>query len=182
MNEDRQPAFSESIRVMQIIVFALTTGPLFFLAIVCFLVRGDLRSAFDGMPILTLVGLVMAGSLVVVRAIVQQAFTSNARREIMRQNPGTAGGKPSAESADRVTGQLLGLYQTRMIIGSAMFEGAAFFLLVTHMIERSPWSLAVAVVLIVGVASHFPTVGRVGRWIDQQQALLEEERQLEPNR
>jgi hypothetical protein len=62
-----------------------------------------------------------------------------------------------------------------MIAGAALFEGAAFFLLVAYLVERSPWSLAAAIVMIIGVALHFPTQQRVADWIERQTSLLQEE-------
>ena len=47
-----------------------------------------------------------------------------------------------------------------MIVGAALFEGPAFFLLITYMLEHSPWSLLAAIVMILGVALHFPTQRR----------------------
>ena len=79
-------------------------------------------------------------------------------------------------------GNSLAFYQTRMIVGAALLEGPAFFLLIAYLIERSPWSLAAAIFMILGVAAHFPTEQRVAEWVEQQMSLLEEERQLEPIR
>ena len=74
--------------------------------------------------------------------------------------------------------RLLGLYNTRTILGGAMLEGAAFFALVTYMVERDPVGLAGAILLILGVALHFPTRSRVIRWSEEQLELLKRERQF----
>lgn len=45
------------------------------------------------------------------------------------------------------------------------------------MVEHSPWSLAVAIVMILGVVAHFPTQDRVAGWVEQQKYVLQQEGQ-----
>ncbi|MCA9257855.1 MAG: hypothetical protein KDA61_01590, partial [Planctomycetales bacterium] len=52
---------------------------------------------------------------------------------------------------------LVVLYQTRFIIASAILEGAAFFNLVAHMIERQTITLVVTGVLLAMMAVRFPS-------------------------
>ena len=47
MDENPQKGLSDPVRVMQIIVFALTMGLLFFLAVVCLAAPGGMRGAND---------------------------------------------------------------------------------------------------------------------------------------
>ena len=75
-------------------------------------------------------------------------------------------------------GQLFVVFQTRTIVAGALLEGTAFFALITYMIERSPLALTLAVLLILGVAVHFPTRSGVIRWIEDQLRLVERERQF----
>lgn len=63
---------------------------------------------------------------------------------------------------------LLTIYQSRLILGLALLEGAAFFNLVVFLVEGSPISLAVSVVLLIFMASHVPTRARIMNWIDDQ--------------
>ena len=84
----------------------------------------------------------------------------------------------SGERSDAARPQLTGLpaaFLTQLIVGAAMNEGAAFFALVAYLIEKNPIALGLAVVLIAGVISRFPTTGRVERWIEQQQEKLRED-------
>ena len=164
---------------MQIIVFALTMGLISFLGIVCFLTWGGMRGDLASVPLLTLIGLVLAGVLTVARGIVLQVMVATARRDIRRGMPDAGRGKSSAELADDAADQLVGFYQTRMIVGAALLEGAAFFLLTVLLLERSPWSLIAAVVMILGVAAHFPTQRSVAEWVEQQTSRMEEERQVD---
>ena len=58
---------------------------------------------------------------------------------------------------------LFGVYQTSLIIKAAMLEGATFLLLVMHMIERSPWTLALAVVFLPIILAYTGWAYRVMR-------------------
>jgi hypothetical protein len=69
-------------------------------------------------------------------------------------------------------------FTQQLIVGAAVNEGAAFFALVAYMLEKKPIALVVAAVLIAGVASRFPTLGRTKQWLEQQDEKLRED-QLE---
>ena len=66
-----------------------------------------------------------------------------------------------------------------MIVSAAMFEGTAFFLIIAYMLERSPWALAAAIALILGIAADFPTQRRVSDFIERQLSIMEQERQFQ---
>ena len=177
MDENPPKDLSIAVRTMQIIILALTMGLLSFFAIVCFVMPGGMRGDFGAMPLLTCTGLGLAVTMIGVRWIVLQVMTASARRAILRDTPDSDRGSSSSELPDRAAGQLVALYQTRMIVGAALLEGACFFLLVAHMVEHSPWSLAVAIVMILGVVAHFPTPDRVAGWVEQQKYVLQQEGQ-----
>jgi len=75
-------------------------------------------------------------------------------------------------------GRLLGLYQTRTVIASAMLEGVAFLAIIVYLLTQSIVGLAIAVVMIVGLALHIPTRSGVVHWIEDQLQLIEEQRRL----
>jgi hypothetical protein len=160
-----------SVRTMQIIVAGLTMGPVIFLAIVCFVAPAiNIGPAFGGLPMLTMIGFGIIAFQLVARAIVLRAAVSKARRDIIRRAPA---------AGDGVAAELMAIYQTRMIISAAILEGSGFFLIIAYMLERSPYALAAAVVLILAVAAHFPTRQRVDDFVEEQTAKLREERQFE---
>jgi hypothetical protein len=47
------------------------------------------------------------------------------------------------------------------------------------MLERNPLALGMALILLASLAIRFPTRNRVNAWIDQQQSMLQTERQAE---
>jgi hypothetical protein len=75
------------------------------------------------------------------------------------------------------SGKLALLHQTQLIVGAALNEGVVFFAVIAYMIEREFVVLGLAILLIIGLASRFPTLGRVTSWIESQQDLLLQDRQ-----
>ncbi len=76
--------------------------------------------------------------------------------------------------------KLLAVFQTKTIVGAALYEGGAFMALIAFMTEAHPLALACAGVSFLGVLSHFPSADRIENFIDAQKRLLNEERQLTP--
>jgi hypothetical protein len=70
-----------------------------------------------------------------------------------------------------------GLYQIQLIVGDAMLEGATFLQLIAYLLEGQPWSLAVAGLLVALLLLRTPVRTRVERWVERQQALVEQARQ-----
>lgn len=156
---------------MQIIVGAMVAGCVFFLAIA--LVAGQQGGLVLAPPdLLTLIAAGVAGAALVARLVVVSVVTAFGRRRIARRND-TDLHDPS------VCRGLVALYQTRMIVGAALIEGPTFFLLIAYLSERSPLALILAVVLILGLALHMPTRGRVTRWIEGQMRRMDEGREFD---
>jgi len=83
----------------------------------------------------------------------------------------------SADLAATDVGKLALIYQNQLIVGAALNEGVTFFALIAYMIEGQPVILGLVVLLILGLAARFPTLGRVMGWIESQQDLLLQDRQ-----
>jgi hypothetical protein len=148
----------------QIIVAALIAGCLFFLLIVLLIVPGELGS-WDlglGKP-MTCAALLVAFSILAARIIVPGVITAQVLRQLSRR-----------ETKEPDWKDLFAVYQTTLIIKAAMLEGATFLLLVTHMLERSPWTLALAVVFLLILLMHMPTPLRVDDWIERQSLAVRE--------
>ena len=62
-----------------------------------------------------------------------------------------------------------------MIIGCAIFEGAAFANTLAYMQTREVVHLALAGVLLVGILAHFPTAGSYERRIEEELRRMNEE-------
>jgi hypothetical protein len=165
-------ALSLRIFVMRILIFALVSGIVIFLAITVFLRLNNPRQPPNpNVPLISFLALGNAFANLLTYAIVPGLATTAGRRRIVR-GPGWA--DPSARASDRI--QLCALYQTRMIVGAAILEGAAFFLLIAYLLEGQVICLAAAVLFAALIAAKFPTQTGIANWMDKQAYLLDQER------
>ncbi len=171
------------VRTLQIIIVAITLGCVFFFGIA--LLAGGSPIGFDELPPITLIALVFTAVIAVARCIVPSVFVARARRKIREGTwnfqPKTGAKIPSdPDNPKTIIYKLAQVFMARTILAAAMLEGAAFFVLVTYLVARSPWSLIAAFVLIIALFAHIPTPNRVSLWIQDQMKLLDEERTLSP--
>jgi hypothetical protein len=116
--------------------------------------------------------------------IVPGMMITSGRRKIVRGTwrlpPHPAFRPTTAEFLERTgdAGKLAVIFNTSTIVSGALLEAPALFALVVYLAEHSLLSLMLAGLLIVGLATHIPTRSRLIRWIEDQLALLEQERQL----
>jgi hypothetical protein len=187
-----------TIRTCQIIVGALIMGVVTFLAIILFAIpplmnpapalpgegAGGAAIAAPGnssLPVITYAAVALSLIELVLSFVVPKINVARARRQMALEAPtATTEGVPSQPKQlypEGYTGKLAPLYQTQLIIGSALLESAAFFAAIAYMLERNPIALAMAVVLLSALVARFPTSDRVNAWLDCQLGLLQEERQ-----
>jgi hypothetical protein len=176
-------------RTLQIIVAAMIMGVLAFLAVVVLLVPQAVvpqgpagaeaaPNRLGGMQVITLTALFMGATGLVLSYMVPILVVARGRSQIAREKQvpgGLAEPSPTSQASD--AGRLLGLYQNQLIMGSALAEGGAFFAAMAYMLERHPAALGVAVVLVGALIARIPTRDRLTAWLDQQLALVQEERQ-----
>ncbi len=191
-------ALQPIIRTCQIIVGAMIMGVATFLAIALFVTQvavnpapappgggaGGAAIAAPGdfsLPVITYLAVASGLIVLVLSFVVPKINIARARRQIALAGPiaTTEGVPPEPKQLYPAgyTGKLAQLYQTQLIIGAAMLEGAAFFATIAYMLERNPIALATAIVLLGALVARFPTSDRVNAWLDRQLGLLQEERQ-----
>ena len=177
---------TKTVRTLQIIVGAMTTGAFVFLAIV--LAIGPQVKKPPG-PLPPTPFTMIAAAIVVVgliaRVVVLWNISAKGRREIVSGTytsvePRTRKRLPPPDPADpcRDEKYLLSFFQTKTITSSAMFEGWVFFATIAYMIEGNPLSLGLAIVLILCVALHFPIQSRAIEWVERQTETLEQEKAM----
>ncbi|MGC1273374.1 MAG: hypothetical protein WBC44_06670 [Planctomycetaceae bacterium] len=83
---------------------------------------------------------------------------------------GFLGGR-TASQVPGTTSAALASYQTRMIAGLAILEGAAFFNLICYLIEGHWWSLAVVAALLAWMIASYPTRTRLLHWVEDREQL-----------
>jgi hypothetical protein len=108
--------------------------------------------------------------------VVMYTISSKAQRAIIDKSGMPSAARKSEDTESRDALSLLQVYQTRTIVSAAMFEGLAFFATIAYLVEGNPISLGVAVAMILGVAAHFPTPGRIIGWVDRQLEAVEVEK------
>lgn len=177
---DWRHALAGQLGVLRIVVVAMAAGCLTFAIIVAFATG----LAFGPAGPITYIAIAAAAGAVVVRFVVLRLIDAAARRAVLElgeappQSPRPQ--RPSAESlvATGEAGLLYARYATRVVAGTAILEGVTLLLLISFVVDHSPYSLALAGLLIVGILLQFPTLGRVIGWIETQLALLADERSL----
>jgi hypothetical protein len=181
-------AVSTQTRVCQIIVGTLIAGVTVFLLLVLLIIPPlgnkppDGPMMIGGVPLLTLLAMFLGTSGLAFSVVIPRLATAGMRRTLARGTfPTTRPAKPPPAPVQAYvagdTAPLLQIYQTQVIIGSALCEGVTFFALIAYLLERHPAALATAITLIVCLALRFPTANHVNSWINEQLNLLQEDRQ-----
>lgn len=167
-------------RTTQIISTALTGGVAFFAAIVLVLSTQQPRGDAPAVPILTYAAAGVALLAVVLRTVVPGLIAAQARQAIVNRDASRVP-QPAVHNAAELgdVAPLMGMFQTRLIVGAALLEGGAFFCLVAYLLERQPLALIAAGVLFCFLLGQFPSVARVTGWIETELSTVDQLRQLD---
>jgi hypothetical protein len=153
------------VRTMQIIVGALVLGVTNFLAVVI-VVPLDRQNGPQNQFLLTYLA-VGSAAIAIVAYVLAPSILTGALRQAFIADPQAAEVRPIAQ-----------IYQTLLIIRCAILEGAAFFCLVSYMLERQPITLAATSVLVLVLLAQFPTLSRESAWIENEMVVAEQFRHL----
>lgn len=146
MNSEDRENLTPQIRVMQVITGAMVTGVAFFALIVVAIAE---PSDEERQPLISLVAVLLAVFAGIAAFVVPRLTSRRA--------------SPTPES-----------YQTQLIVGLALLEGAAFFNLVAYLIEAQLYTLAIAGMLAFVMMLRFPTLRSVRDWIERRDREAEE--------
>ncbi len=173
----------QSVRTLQIIIFALVAGIVMFtIFVVCNPPAANLPAppknpGFDYFAI----GLFAAGllaSMIVPRLIIGAQVPKIADGTWMPR----VGASAQPPGFDTDSAKLLAIYATSKIVSAALLEGPAFAATSAFMIGRNPAMLAVVVVAVAILVIMIPTRSRVQQWLERQQHYIDEMRQLAGSR
>ena len=154
------PDFDPQLRVMQIIAGALMMGVITFLGVVLVITEGNVLG--QGNPgIVTMIAAGFAGLIIVNHLVIPSIITKARLNQIKSQDS-------DGQNTELKVASLLGIYRMQLIITLAFLEGAAFFNLVSVMIEHHVISLIAAVVLLGLMAVRFPTRTKVSWWVQDR--------------
>jgi hypothetical protein len=180
-SSEQTEALAGPIRAIQIICAAISVGPLIFMFIVLFAIPGGMAGTL-GPPMITYVAILFALIVLAVRGPIMNRFVSRERKLIARGEYSTADGRMANDFIGKTgdAGRLLVVYQKRMIFSAALLEGSTFFLIIAYMIERTPYALAGAILLLLALLAQIPSRAGIERWIEEQYQILAQDRQGPP--
>jgi hypothetical protein len=156
MHTDIPEVPDKNIRQMQIVVLALMLGVIMFGTITMLI-------TWKRDPDNSTISFIAAGFAAfaipmsfIIPAIVSSGLVKSAMAELKGDN---------SENLSKTVNKLSAAYQTKLIIGVAVLEGAAMFNLVANIIEAQSASLVIAGVLVLLMALLFPTPLAVENWV-----------------
>jgi hypothetical protein len=168
---------AKQARVLGIIVAALVMGCLMFLFTTLFIEQIGKPPAWP-VPVMAYTVCASLAMMAVIWAVITRVIAAKARKEIVKGTYESFDPKQNTagDAAERDARYLLPVYQMKTITSAAMFEGLGFFATIAYLIERNPISLGIAAAMILGVAAHFPTQGRIIGWVNGQLEAVEVEK------
>lgn len=180
LTEDEKAVVAQATLTMQIIVGALAAGVFMFFMVTLFVTAGG-EAGPPEMPLLTYMSLAIAPAAILVALLFPGALIRSQREAILAGvatlHPSSADKSPAPDSHSKLM-RLIGGYQTALIIRCAILEGAAFFALIAYMLEGQTWILLVVGILLLFLISGVPTRSRVADFIDQEQRVIDELREM----
>lgn len=164
----------QQLRTMQIIAAALLIG----LVSLCGVAAGLVHVGNNGrglappqqIPIVTWVAVAVFAVEAPLSFVMPKVMTRSAIRRIVDGKPVTV--REGVQPAPVVV-QLAAMYQTAMIVGLALLEGAGFLAGVAYLLEAEPVSLGIAAVVAALMIARFPLAGRVFDWMQTQAEEIE---------
>lgn len=178
MSESPTDELSGPLRSIQLIIASLLAGVAAFTAIAIYLRASGTVSGEREPPTITYIALAFAVVEIVVSVFLPRATTTRNRTEIARGTWPSASGRPRMPAPLPTTdaGKLALVHNSQLIIGCALLEGAAFFLLIAYLLEGQYVALIAALLLGAAITFRFPTQPRHSAWIEEQLRLLEAQR------
>jgi hypothetical protein len=156
MNEvDLETTLAPRVMTMRIIVIALLNGIFVFTGIAVY-TRATGQMPPPEMPLISYLALAFAVPMLLAALFVPPMIEAAAIKKIARNGRANP------------VGPLLGVFQQRLIIRSALFEGPAFFALIGYMLEGQWPTLVIAGLMAFGIASNFPSVSGVTAWLEER--------------
>jgi hypothetical protein len=168
-------------RTVQIIVGAMGIGVATFFGIAILLVQQHAQFARAGSRGLTYASIAVALLVTVAYMIVPRLIGERMRQAVIDGKSDDWGIVKNMPNADKLGDlvPIMAIYQTRMIVGIALLEGAAFLACIAYLFEHRRITIIIAAALLVGILSQLPTFARVEAWAEDELAETEQLRQLQ---
>lgn len=153
MNQQAKP----SILVCQIIAGALIMGVVMFAGVTVAMHLSNppaQPAAGNDLSPMLMVAAFFTVSMLIARFVYLRVFDRN-----------MAGKISDREAEGLVPEDVLGAYQTRLIVSMALLEGVAFYCLIAFMTEDRWEPFGVAMFLVLLMAISFPTENKFRNWV-----------------
>jgi hypothetical protein len=150
--DERRPSETVPFKTVQIVAGALIAGPLIFSGITYAIPQGQP----PGDQFLAYFAIGFSLIALVVSPIASSVAGTQSLRRLESQGAGLS-------NLD-----FFGVLQTRVIVRSAVLEGAAFFCCIAYLSTRQWWTLGMVFMLLAVMAILFPTRGRFDNWVREQ--------------
>jgi hypothetical protein len=169
LSGDQREYIQSLVRPMQIIVFALFAGLMSFLVVTVTMRLEQLPAGQPARePFIAYLAIVAALIAPIAAWLVSRIVGASLRQAIVEGRSTANLGQPHVAEEMKPLHALASIYQTRLIIGCAILEGAGFFNGIAFMLERQQMNLIAAAVLAVLILIQFPTSGRLVSWVEDE--------------
>lgn len=165
----------DTLRTSQIISAALPVGAMTFLLVVLGVTVGKGQPLNQSLDVMTLV---LLGLTVMVMGSYLFVPANVAKSTALQQFSNVELEKEVVEVSSPQIKQLASIYQTSMVIGSALIEGVAFFAIVVVLMEQSVWALVIASAAILKLFLRIPTESRIQHWMVWIIEYVESQKQI----
>ena len=150
--------FEAWFRSMQIIAAAWMLGVLVFLGMVLIITAGRI----DGQPeMITMIAAGFTFLMLVNHFVIPSIMVKAQLKQVVLSGIHQKSGEEKIQGC-------CGIYQTQLIVGFALLEGAAFFNVVALMMEHCMISIALITLLLLVMAAKFPTRDKVSFWVQDK--------------
>jgi xanthosine utilization system XapX-like protein len=167
LTPEEQDAVAATTRTMQIIIIALVAG------VAAYLTFAILNRAEPGDDTLAMIGVMFTIATVAAAVVVPNIILGQQRRAIAE---GKTAFPMSLAGSDAA--QLLGAYQTQKIIRAALFEGPAFMNTFVYQSGGPPYSLGIAIALMLAIVALLPFRRSLEDWLDRELRTVRELRDM----
>lgn len=169
------------VRTMQIVVLAMAAGVTVF-GVVTVVVNANAPAGGNrAETLIAYLAAALAGVAIVASIVVPAILANAARQRIITGKPPARTFSFSFPPEIGEIGPLAAAYQTRLIVASAILEGAAFFNLIAYVIAGQTFNLVAAAVMLVALLSLLPTRARLEDWIENQLTIITQLREMQPH-
>ncbi len=142
---------TSTINNCRLIVVGCMFGLIVF-GFIASIVGGEVRSS---VPVLAYLALAFAAQVTAVRQFIPDLFVKSQLKALKNERAGS------------IAERLEELFQTKLIIGVALLQGAALFNLIAYVLNGQWFSLATAAFMLALMGMMFPTVHGFEKWAEE---------------